>query len=74
MCLLYHPKVLAKALDVGASANEVARALRQLTRLPRVEPACLEGFCRPARAARLSPAVSDLRVGQCSPVTPEDRA
>lgn len=44
MCLLYDPKVLAKALDVGASANEVARALRQLTGLPRVEPACLEGF------------------------------
>ena len=44
MCLLYHPDVLAKALGVETSTKKTARALRELTGLPRVEPACLEGF------------------------------
>lgn len=44
MCLLYHPDVLAKALGVEASTKKIAHALRELTGLPRVEPACLEGF------------------------------
>jgi hypothetical protein len=44
MCLLYHPDVLAKALGVETSTKKIARALRELTGLPRVERACLEGF------------------------------
>jgi hypothetical protein len=44
MCLIYHPDVLAKALGVETSTKKIARALRELTGLPRVEPACLEGF------------------------------
>ena len=44
MCLLYHPDIFAKALGVEASTKKIAHALRELTGLPRVEPACLEGF------------------------------
>lgn len=44
MCLLYHPDVFAKALGVETSTKKIARALRELTGLPRVERACLEGF------------------------------
>jgi hypothetical protein len=44
MCLVYHPDVLAKALGVETSTKKIARALRELTGLPRVERACLEGF------------------------------
>jgi hypothetical protein len=44
MCFLYHPNLLAKALDVENSAKEIAHALREVTGLPRVERACLEGI------------------------------
>jgi len=44
MCAFYHPGVLAKALGVDATEAKVAHALRELTGLPRVETACLDGF------------------------------
>jgi len=44
MCAFYHPGVLAKALGVEATESKIAHALRELTGLPRVEAACLDGF------------------------------
>lgn len=44
MCLYYHRDTLAEALGVEATEREIAHALRQLSGLSRVEPACLEGF------------------------------
>jgi hypothetical protein len=44
MCTYYHRDILAKALGVEATEKKIAHALRELTGLPRVEPACLEGF------------------------------
>ena len=44
MCLYYHRDVLAKALGVEATEKKIAHALRELSGLSRVEPACLKGF------------------------------
>jgi hypothetical protein len=44
ICALYPVDLLAQQLGVSASEQAVARALRTLTGLPRLEPACLEGL------------------------------